>query len=84
MTDNGDIKNPELICEENNNCVALEGAINIGLLTLSEKNNILRKNDSIAGSDIESDSDVINSFIENTSKQVGYVVMFVTFCPILW
>lgn len=77
MTDNRSVEKAEqIIEEENKNCLVLEGA------TETETSDFFEESGVVCGetvnkeftSDFESDSDVINSFIQNTNNEVGIVV----------
>lgn len=74
MTDNGSIEKVEPNIEQNNNYIVIQG------VTETETNDFLEESDvseiKETTTDFESDSDVINSFIQNTSREVGYVFQF--------
>lgn len=73
MTDNGSV---EKIEENNNNCrlVTIEGVTETETCDHVEESDASENNNKETTTDIESDSDVINSFMQNTSTEVGYDV----------
>lgn len=72
MTDNGSAGK----VEENNNClVTIEGVTETETCDYLEESDVSENNKETT-TDFESDSDVINSFIQNTSTEVGYVFSF--------
>lgn len=78
MTDNGSVEKSERnIEQENNNCIVLEGATETETSDFFEESSVVYETfNKESTSDFESDSDVINSFIQNTNNEVGTVVVF--------
>lgn len=72
MTDNESAKKVGPNIEENNNCLVIEGVTKTETCDFEESD--VFENIKQTTTDFESDSDVINSFIQNTSTEVGYVL----------
>lgn len=77
MTDNDGVEKTELNIEENNNnCTDIIQSAAVGSETLEcskESSGVFCENVNETVGSTESDSDVINAFIQSTSDEVGYV-----------
>lgn len=73
MTDNQGVEKSAPIFEENKNVIAIEGVTETETSDFLEESGVVCENNKEVTVDFESDSDVINSFIQSTSSEVGYL-----------
>lgn len=76
MTDNEGVEKSERNLEENNNVMRIDGITETETSDFLEEISGVREINQEIISDLESDSDVINSFIQNTSGEVGYLFKY--------